>query len=281
MQRHLDLVRGLIVAASVCALPAAAGAATVTEHFDRTFPLAADGTLHIKNVNGAIVIEPWERQEVRVEADKETRGGSDDQAQQLMKELQIVVTPGSGSLSIETKVPHANDGLFAWLFGGGSHHKVEYHLHVPQRVAVDAHSVNGGVSLTGTRGKALLETTNGSLAVDRVDGALQLETTNGNIKVREAAGAVHAETTNGSVAAELSRVDAALSLESTNGSLTLRLPREIRATVDADTTNGSITTDLPVTTTSAGKRHLKGNINGGGPELHLSTTNGSVHIAVL
>ena len=281
MRRHLLMVRGPILAALAFALPAAAAAATLTEHYDRTFPLAADGTLHVKNVNGAVVIEPWDRQEVRVEADKETHASTDDQARELMKELQIVVTPGAGSLSVETKVPRANDGFLGWLFGGGGHHKVEYHLHVPQRVAVDAQNVNGGVSLTGTRGKAQLETTNGSLTVSQVDGALQLETTNGNIKVREASGAVHAETTNGSVAAELSRVDAALSLESTNGSLTLRLPKEVRATVDAGTTNGSVTTDLPVTTVSSGKRHLKGNINGGGPELRLSTTNGSVHIAVL
>jgi hypothetical protein len=274
----LVLLAGALAAAAA-AMPAAA--ATVEERFDRTFPLAAGGTLQIGNTNGAITVEAWDRDEARVEALKEVRGRNDAEARDNMRRLQIVATPGAGSLRIDTRYPSNGGGFLDWLFGGGVHAKVTYRLHVPRRLQLTARSVNGGVTLTGTRGKAVLATTNGALTVAEVDGPLELETTNGNIAVRQAAGAVRAETTNGSVEAELSRLDGTLSLESTNGTLTVRLPSGVRATLDAETTNGSVRSDLPVTATAAGSRHLRGAINGGGPQLKLSTTNGGIRILAL
>lgn len=274
----LVLVAGALAAA---AMPAAAAATTVEERFDQTFRLAAGGALEIGNTNGAITVEAWDRDEARVEALKEVRGRTDSEARDTMRRLQIVATPGAGSLRIDTRYPSTGGGFFDWLFGGRQHAKVTYRLHVPRRVQLTARSVNGGVTLTGTRGKAVLGTTNGTLTVAEVDGPLELETTNGNIAVRQAAGAVRAETTNGSVEAELRRLDGALSLESTNGALTVRLPGGVRATLDAETTNGSVRSDLPVTATTASSRHLRGAINGGGPQLKLSTTNGGIRILAL
>jgi hypothetical protein len=263
----------------VATLPAAA--ATLDERFDQTFPLAAGGALQIGNTNGAITIEAWDRDEARVEALKEVKGRSDSEAKDTMRRLQIVATPGAGSLRIDTRYPSVGGGFFDWLFHGNVHAKVTYRLHVPRRVQLTARTVNGGVTLTGTRGKAVLETTNGTLTVAEVDGPLELESTNGNIVVRHAAGALRAETTNGSVEAELTRLDGQLSLESTNGALTVRLPSGVRATLDAETTNGSVRSDLPVTTTAASSRHLRGAINGGGQQLKLSTTNGGIRILAL
>ena len=275
----LVLLAGALAAAAA-AMPAAA--TTVEERFDQTFPLAAGGTLQIGNTNGAITVEAWDRDEARVEALKEVRGRTDAEARDTLRRLQIVATPGAGSLRIDTRYPSTGGGgFFDWLFGGGVHRKVTYLLHVPRRVQLTARTVNGGVTLTGTRGKAVLGTTNGTLTVAEVDGPLELETTNGNIAVRHAAGAVRAETTNGSVEAELARLDGKLSLESTNGALTVRLPSGVRATLDAETTNGSVRSDLPVTATAASSRHLRGAINGGGPQLELSTTNGSIRILAL
>jgi hypothetical protein len=56
------------------------------------------------------------------------------------------------------------------------------------------------------------------------------------------------------------------------------VPRSIAARVDASTTNGSINTELPVTLSSTSRHALRGTINGGGGELRLRTTNGSIDI---
>jgi DUF4097 and DUF4098 domain-containing protein YvlB len=68
-------------------------------------------------------------------------------------------------------------------------------------------------------------------------------------------------------------------LETTNGGIHARLPRTLAARIDAANTNGSIESDLPVTTSGSQNKHsLHGTTNGGGPELRLRTTNGSIHI---
>src|SRR5438270_222263 len=52
--------------------------------------------------------------------------------------------------------------------------------------------------------------------------------------------------------------------------------------IDAANTNGSIESDLPITTSGAQNKHsLHGTMNGGGPELRLRTTNGSIHIEAM
>ena len=54
---------------------------------------------------------------------------------------------------------------------------------------------------------------------------------------------------------------------------------DIQASISASTTNGRVSTDLPVQLHGkASKRHLDGDVNGGGGRLQLSTTNGSIEI---
>jgi hypothetical protein len=280
-RRALALAAAALGVLSTLALAAPpAAAVTLDEHFEHTYPLTGGGTLEIRNTNGSVVVEAWDRNEVRVLADKRVKASGDDEARRTMGLLKIEVSQGAGSLRIDTKYPETH-GLMSWLFGGGIQTQVEYRLQVPRRLALVAHTVNGGVHLTGTQGSSRLETTNGTLQVASTAGPLELSTTNGNIEVRQSAGAVRAESTNGSVEVALTRIDGRVGLETTNGSVTVHLPRDVRANVDAGTTNGSVKAELPVAATSTGRRHLQGAINGGGPELRLSTTNGSVRILSL
>src|SRR6476660_3589637 len=58
---------------AVAAAPAHAVAVSAqdeTEKFDKTYPFNANGRLSMSNVNGSIVVEAWDRNEVRVEYTK-------------------------------------------------------------------------------------------------------------------------------------------------------------------------------------------------------------------
>ena len=126
-----------------------------------------------------------------------------------------------------------------------------------------------------------IENTNGAIEASDVRGSHRIETTNGHIKLARCAGDVDAETTNGSIEAELTTVNTGrgMRLETTNGHITTSLPRTFAARINAANTNGSIETDLPITTVGSHDKHsLVGTVNGGGPELRLRTTNGSIHI---
>jgi DUF4097 and DUF4098 domain-containing protein YvlB len=276
-RRILPLLLGLLLPAT------AAGAATLKEPFNRTVPLRAGSEVRLANVNGGVTLDAWDRDEVKIEAEKRVKAGSPAEARKIMDQVRIEVTQDAKGVRIETKIPRRENGFFDWLFGNDANVDVTYRLRVPRRVALDLESVNGGLTVKGTRGKARLETTNGAIDVTDVHGDLDLETVNGAIAVIRSAGALRAGTTNGSIEAELTDLPEGsdLRFETTNGAVSLRLPHDARLSVDASTFNGRISSDFAVEGGQPGKRSLKGDINGGGGRLYVRTTNGGVEIAEL
>lgn len=272
--KRLSVFLGLLIAAG------AAGAETLTEKLDRTVPLQAGSQVRLSNVNGGVTLEAWDRNEVRIQAEKKVKAGDADVARKYMAQLKIDITQGADGLRIDTRYPRRENGFFDWMFGKDVNANVTYRLQVPRRAALQIVNVNGGVSVTGTRGKALLETTNGGITVKDVQGSMVLETVNGGIDVLRSAGALKAGSVNGGIDAELSDLPdgSEIRLTSTNGGINLRLPRDARLSIDAGTTNGRVRSDLPVDGGQPGKRSLKGDLNGGGGRLYVRTTNGGIDI---
>jgi DUF4097 and DUF4098 domain-containing protein YvlB len=277
IRRILPFFLGVLLLATI------AEAVTLKETFDRTVPLRPGAEVRLANVNGGVTFEAWDRDEVRIQAEKRVKAGSTAAAQKILSQVRIDVTQDAKGVRIETKIPRRNDGFFDWLFGNQASVGVTYRVHVPRRAGLDAESVNGGLTVTGTRGKAHMETTNGRIDLTDVQGDLELTTVNGGINVRRSAGALRAGTTNGSIEAELSDFPdgSDLRFETTNGHVSLRLPRDARLSIDAATTNGRVRSDFTVAGGQPGKHSLKGDINGGGGRLYIRTTNGGVEIAEL
>jgi hypothetical protein len=274
--RTFPLLCGLLL------VGAAAHAVTVKDRFDRTVPLRSGSEVRLTNANGGVTFEAWDRAEVRIEAEKQVKAGSDEAARKLMSQIRIEVADTPSGLRIDTHFPRREEGgILAQLFngGGGVNLEVTYKIHVPRQVALDVEGSNGGIAVTGTRGNAHLRTSNGGLTVRQVAGDLTLATSNGGITVARSAGSVKAETTNGAIDAELTEISTGdLSLESTNGGVAVRLPRDARLSIDAATSNGGIRSDFSVEGEKPGRHSHKGDNNGGGSRLYIRTSNGSVHI---
>lgn len=275
LRRILPLLVGSLLIA------ATAEAVTLKEPFNRTVALKAGSEVRLANVNGAVILDAWDRDEVKIEAEKRVKAGSNERARQILEQVRIEVAADAKGVRIETKIPRRGNGFFDWLFGNEANVEVNYRLHVPRRAALDLVNVNGGLTVTGTRGKARMETTNGAIAITGVEGDLEVETVNGGIDVHRSAGTLRAVTTNGSIEAELMDLPDGddLSFETTNGHVALRLPRDARLSIDAATTNGRVRSDFSVEGGQPGKHSLRGDINGGGGKLYIRTTNGGVEIS--
>src|SRR5690349_21512450 len=94
-----------------------ADAATLTQSFEKTYPLRSGGELQLRNINGGVTVEAWDKDEVRVEAQKKVKGSSDDAVRRAINETRIEVTPTAGGLKIDTIHPKRTDGFFGWLSG--------------------------------------------------------------------------------------------------------------------------------------------------------------------
>ncbi len=239
-------------------------AATVQQTEEHTFPLTAGGEVVVENVNGNIDLTTWERDEVRVVANKEAKSGDRDEAEAYLEKLRLEITHREDYLHVETEHPRSSGGgFFDWLLGRDVSSSVHYEVTVPASSVVAISTINGRVEIAGARGEVSARSTNGRVELFDVHGPVDARTTNGAIRAELAALAENGE----------------VSLATVNGSISLYLPEDVRADLDARTTNGSIKSDLDVDGELSRRRNrLQGRINGGGGHLDLRAVNGSIRL---
>lgn len=282
MKRSTRVPAALLVAV-VSLAPAPALAAHLRNVSERVFPFASGGDVTIASTNGRIVVEAWDRSEVRVQITREVRAGSDDQAQKLMRELKADVAVHPSEIRIVSVYPQQKKmkDLWDWIGRGVRSTNIHYYLQVPRATSLDLSTSNGEVRIRSVEGHVEASTTNGDVDVTSLRGSLEARTTNGQVRLTGIDGPADAATTNGSVSAQLTSLPArgTMKLETTNGNVRLTLPRQIRATLQAQTTNGRVSVGYPMTTQGTiSSRNIRGTIGGGGVRIELQTTNGNIAV---
>jgi hypothetical protein len=258
------LVAALAVAASAaCEIRAGEGDFSIDvwrgqarDTWTRSYTIPAGGRIEIVNVNGQIRAEAWTGTTVEVTAERSATAGSDEAAQDHLRQIEMREEVGTDRVRIETRPPRIR-------FGG---HKATFLVRVPAGVHVDLRTVNGGVQL------------------DDVGGEVRATSTNGGVRGRIAAASlIEARTTNGGVEVDVTgpfAADGRLQLASVNGGVRLKLPADTRADLTARCTNGRVSVDLPISVEGEQtRRRLQGTINGGGARIDLQTVNGGVTVA--
>jgi len=237
------------------------------EDFSKTLPLKAGERFSLENVNGDVAVSTWKEAKVEIKAVKIAR---DDEAD--LKDVEIRVEQSAGGVSVKTIWPR---------FRRHFNVSVEFEIKVPEGVDLDElETTNGSIEVTGRYGLIDVGSTNGSITVADAAGELTADTTNGGIHIDRFEGRVDADTTNGNVRLQDLSFKDGITAGTTNGSITLAIaaPESLNADLRASTTNGHITVDFPVTlkNLSQSRHRIEARIGQGGPEILLSTTNGSI-----
>lgn len=224
----------------------------VSQQVTRTFPMNPNSTFDLSNVNGAVRIEGWDKNEIEVQARKST---PEEPSMLDLVAIEIDLTPNG--VSVSTRYPQEE----------GVEVAVDYVIHVPRHAQLTH-----------------VNTINGTLRVFRLDSLGELHTVNGNIEVYESSGNLHAHTTNGNVYVEwkgASNPHGAFA-ETTNGSVVLAIPADLPAELEARCMNGSFSSELPmVMTSTAQPRTVHGLLGHGGTPIHLATMNGTIRVVAL
>src|SRR5208283_244043 len=104
----------------------------VTKEVTTTYPLKADGSFDLSNVNGAVRIEAWDKDVVEVRAVKTTQD-----KESVLDQVSIDVDAKPDALSISTRYPQES----------GVEVAVDYTIHVPRHAHLNHLStVNGTLS---------------------------------------------------------------------------------------------------------------------------------------
>jgi hypothetical protein len=214
--RHLPgISRGFLIATllgALCALPGLA----LSKNFSETVPLQPGGTFELQNVNGAVEVQGWDRDEVEIHAVKSAKEKESD-----LDRVSIEVSAQPKAVSVTTRYPQ-NEGVEV---------AVEYTVHVPRNARVER-----------------LATVNGTLRISSLyesGGAVAAHVTNGNVHLElthlRAAEATVAETTNGSVLLALPvSTQADLEARCLNGSFSSELPVSVESTLRPREVHGKL-----------------------------------------
>ncbi|MEQ1922495.1 MAG: DUF4097 family beta strand repeat-containing protein [Pyrinomonadaceae bacterium] len=229
-----------------------------TEKFDKTFPLNSNGRVSLSNVNGSVVVEAWDRNEVKVEYTKIAS------SKERLADVEVRIDSRADHLSIETDYNNwKSRSGDSWSRNGKL--SVEFRLMVPRTAFLNE-----------------IEAVNGSVTASNFTNFTKISAVNGSVTGTNLRGTVNLETVNGEVAADFDRLETGnkITLSTVNGRVNLAIPSDANATINADTLNGNITNDLGLTVRK-GKyvgRDLYGRIGNGDVRIKLDSVNGGLTI---
>lgn len=170
-------------------------------------------------------------------------------------------------------------------------------LHGP----LDGHTSGGGIRMTDCEGPIKIDTSGGGIDVTGGGGSLDGHTSGGGVTVKDFAGPITVNTSGGGITVENiggevkgstsgGRVSAVLpapvpgnvSLSTSGGGVTVKVTPSAAFLLDAKTSGGGVSCDLPITIEGKMKHdQLKGTVNGGGPDILLRSSGGSIHVKKL
>lgn len=259
-------------------------AQTPSRTLARTEPLAMGAKLWVRQVDGDIALQGWDRPEVSLVAEFHD-GSAGERA-----ELEVRQVPEG--LEIEVRIPRQR-----FIFGFHRSPVCNLALKVPRRLNVAARSVDGNIAVQDLDGYARCETVDGRIRLENlkgeayvhtVDGAITARnlnarikggTVDGNIDLDRVEGGIDLKTTDGRIqASELDGWGEGIRLETVDGSIHVTLGAAT-GRIEARTGDGSIRhTHGRLEVLEAREHLLKARIPGREQEIRLRTTDGGIRI---
>jgi len=148
---------------------------------------------------------------------------------------------------------------------------------------IHVHTGSGDIDARGIAGPFTAEAGSGDIrAEEKASADVSVHTGSGNIELRGVAGALRAESGSGDMTID-GVVKDNWEVRASSGNVQLTLPQQAGFDLDASTGSGSVVVDRPVTMTVQGdlrkaQRNVKGQVNGGGPQLTVHTGSGDINI---
>ena len=244
------------------------------EVIEKSFSVAANGTLKIDSDEGSIEVETWNKNTVEVEVEKYAR------SQKRLDEFKVTV------------VQKGNDVEIIGDSNWNSRVDVEYVVKVPKQYNVALKTGGGSISVEDLEGNAKVNTSGGSIKIGNVsNGDVDAHTSGGSIKVGDVDGNLSVDTSGGSI--RLGKITGTSNIDTSGGSITVEqggsdLKAETsggsikigpsKGDVDVDTSGGSIKVDVAEGSVKASTSGGSIRVEGSGGNIDVDTSGGSIYV---
>ncbi|MEI6107390.1 MAG: DUF4097 family beta strand repeat-containing protein [Opitutae bacterium] len=303
----------LLTLGTVLALPALLQA-KITRTVEKTFTVQPGGTLTVGTQGGDIKVLTGPGNEVKVTATERINASSEAKVDELLKELSLTMEQQGDNVTALAKFAQSG----GWHVGNWPPVNVSFTVVVPARYSVDLNTSGGDISIASINGRAKLRTSGGNLKLERVEGDVDGGTSGGDISLHEGTARVKLSTSGGDIHVERAGGEADLStsggdivinavrgrltagtsggdvkasiegalqgdckLTTSGGTVTVAVDKTAAFDLKAHTSGGDVdASGITITIEKGGlrKSSLTGKVNGGGPQLYLSSSGGDIRI---
>jgi hypothetical protein len=191
--------------------------------------------------------------------------------------VRVTERQDADKVDIEVHVPNQ------WGFHFSTHRGVQIEIQVPPQSALDLHSGDGHITVTGVSGQARLDTGDGHIGVQEFSGGLHAHTGDGHMTIDGTFTDLDLRSGDGHIDLTVrpgSKLASGWLVHTSDGRIEARLPQDLAVELYAHTGDGHIQLDVPVTVNgSIESSRIRGKLNGGGPLLEVTSGDGSIHIA--
>ncbi len=304
----------LLSAACILAALAAPASAKIERDVEKTFTVQPGVLIKVTTSGGDIRVETGDGPTVKVVAKEHIRAGSEAEADDLLKKLDLTIEQDGNSV-----VASASYGSgVGFHFGSWPPVQVEFVVTVPASASaelktsggdivvgdvagpvhartsggniklgviggdIDSSTSGGNVVLAEGRGSVRLSTSGGNISADRTVGPADLDTSGGDIRVDSVRNTLRARTSGGDVRANFEGpLKGDCTLSTSGGEVKASVAKDASFHLDAETSGGEVDAGgitLTIDHGGMGKSSLAGEVNGGGPRLKLRSSGGDIKV---
>ena len=260
----------------------AASSNQVTDHFQRSFALAQNGTLHVDNYKGTIHVTGSDGNQVVVDVTKRFDGNEQDR-KWWMENTEVNFRNDNDSVSVEVKYPQWNC-TFCWQ-GHDFSAEVDLEIRVPRQINVNLDSYKPDIKVAAVQGDIRIKSYKSPITIDSTTGAIRIDTYKDTLKLQNVTlrGPLEISAYKADTEINARTLGDRVSIEDHKGTTILRVPQN--AGFDVDYEGGrrsSFHSDFPLASETGGYDHgVRGTVNQGGTRVKLRTEKGTVSLEKL
>jgi len=234
-------------------------AAAQPKEIHQTLPLDPKGEFSLTTFKGEVKLAAWDRSEVKLDARIEADPSCGDDAYQAerIKNTEIRIRSSPAAVQVSTEYPQQ----IPYGEGCSSSPFVHYQISVPATAKVQVLDHKSKLQISNLRADLRVQTHKGQLDIRGLEGALNLETHKGTGR------------------ATFSKWAQASRFETHKGNLEIVVPKGAGINLDASLgRRGQLDSDLVGVQDRASSGRIQKALNGGGPELQLTTFKGTFRL---
>ena len=233
----------------------------------KTIGLAKDGKVFIDTYKGSITIETWDKPQVDVVARIEPDGWDGD-AKEIVERTVIDIDSSAGEVSIKSNYNRLK-GHRSWFFGWFDDNNVtlpliRYTISMPKTARLSVQDYKSESHIRNVHSSIDFNTYKGNVFIAGLEGSLDIETYKGNVDV------------------DWVKLEKDSRFKTYKGDMKITLPKDAAFELDTDFGRRTdFTSDFDAVYHSkrhSGEEEMRGNVNGGGPMLHLSSEKGTYNL---